>query len=260
MARYAVDGVLLDYIRWWWGAGGNPEWSFATAEQVSDVVARVYAAIGGRAPLGACVGASDEDEQVCLRYWRTWMADGYLDTAIPMCYESSVDRLKIRLAWLSATGFARNRICVGLSGCKYPLDVATPLTPEEFTSYIVACRAAGYDDLAFFDWQMCELLAGIMAAYAPVIGKGGFQRIATSSKAGKAIQLSVDGKLVSIDRATLPATVEAIRAELERQAGGALSGVFFHFNRDGSLAIAVGKEPDPWFEDKQHVPSVRSHV
>jgi hypothetical protein len=83
------------------------------------------------------------------------------------------------------------------------------------------------------------------------------ERVATWKRAeqGQALLLVVDGKKVEIDHAALTTldTAEKIEAELRSQATTAnvqLPKLFIHLNRDGSVAVATGAEPEIWPEDE----------
>lgn len=80
-----------------------------------------------------------------------------------------------------------------------------------------------------------------------------FTRLATFKPGGDTgiiIEL-VGGRRAEISQAALGTleTPAAILAEAERQAGRTL-GIFFHVNRDGSVALATGREPEVWPEDE----------
>jgi hypothetical protein len=76
-------------------------------------------------------------------------------------------------------------------------------------------------------------------------------RIATWKDTLKAaILLEVDGRLLQLSHSALP------MHNIERQASTsnvALPNIFVHVNRDGSLALATGMEPDIWPEDEPDV-------
>lgn len=79
------------------------------------------------------------------------------------------------------------------------------------------------------------------------------RRIATS-RAGKgrpAFATEVDDNLIELEHADLTTfnTPAKVLAEVERLAQQSLP-FFFHFNRDGSLAVATGAPPDVWPEDE----------
>ncbi len=81
----------------------------------------------------------------------------------------------------------------------------------------------------------------------------GLSRIATA-KAGKgkpAFAVEIGGRLIEIEHAALSThnTAAKLLVEAERQAEQSLP-LFFHFNRDGSLAVASGAPPDVWPEDE----------
>lgn len=86
--------------------------------------------------------------------------------------------------------------------------------------------------------------------------------IGTSRKAEKttAAYITVDGKRLTIPRADLAEhnTAEKLTAEIERQAKAKIP-VTFHVNRDGSIALAVGKPPDVWPEDAPNIDSKVDH-
>jgi len=80
------------------------------------------------------------------------------------------------------------------------------------------------------------------------------RRIATAragrGKPALVIQFS-SGRPVVISQADLVTydTPAKLRAEAARQAGRGLAEVYFHFNRDGSVAVATGQAPAVWPED-----------
>ena len=82
-----------------------------------------------------------------------------------------------------------------------------------------------------------------------------FRRIATA-KAGKdqpavLIELS-NGDKAEIGHADLAThnTPAKLRIEDERQVKYSLTNVYFHLNRDGSIAVAAGVAPKVWPEDE----------
>lgn len=81
----------------------------------------------------------------------------------------------------------------------------------------------------------------------------GLTRLATWKRAaqGKAVVLVVDGQEIEIDHAALDSlnTAGKLEAAVEGMAGRELP-VFFHINRDGSLAMAWGEAPRVWPEDE----------
>ena len=79
-------------------------------------------------------------------------------------------------------------------------------------------------------------------------------RIATRKdpKLGAAVYVEiVDQPTITITHSELTThdTAEKLKAEAERQANATLGEVFFHFNRDGTVAVALGREPTIWPED-----------
>lgn len=81
----------------------------------------------------------------------------------------------------------------------------------------------------------------------------GFTRVATFRSVAKlAVIIEVDGETVEISHAALAThdTPAKLKAEAERQAGKGLA-VFFHINRDGSIALATGAAPGVWPEDTE---------
>ena len=76
------------------------------------------------------------------------------------------------------------------------------------------------------------------------------------SKQGSAVVIEIDRAKFEVTHANLTTydTVEKIKAEIERQASLSakqLPKIFFHKNRDGSIAIATGDEPKVWPEDEK---------
>jgi hypothetical protein len=67
---------------------------------------------------------------------------------------------------------------------------------------------------------------------------------------GHAVELVVDSTTVEIshDDLTTLDTAAKLKSEVEQQAKQELA-VFFHINRDGSLAMSTGAEPEVWPED-----------
>ena len=83
-----------------------------------------------------------------------------------------------------------------------------------------------------------------------------YKRLATAKnrsddKEKYVIIIEIENKTVAIKQKKLDdfSTLEELVAEVERQAGQELD-VFFHFNRDGYIAMGTGVEPDPWPEDE----------
>jgi len=78
-------------------------------------------------------------------------------------------------------------------------------------------------------------------------------RMATWKRAGqgKAVLLEVDDRRIEIDHAHLPTlnTAAKLKARVENLAGQKLA-VFFHINRDGSVAMAWKETPEVWPEDE----------
>jgi hypothetical protein len=82
------------------------------------------------------------------------------------------------------------------------------------------------------------------------------RRIATTRKADKGYAVLVEtGKAayrLTADDLLTHDTAAKVETELERQVSAAkdtLPPLFVHKNRDGSLALAVGQEPEVWPED-----------
>ena len=61
-----------------------------------------------------------------------------------------------------------------------------------------------------------------------------------------------DGKTVRITKTGLAThnTAEKLRVEAGRQLGRIDPNLHLHFNRDGSVAVAYGAEPEVWPEDE----------
>jgi hypothetical protein len=79
-------------------------------------------------------------------------------------------------------------------------------------------------------------------------------RISTA-KSGKGLALAMDEDgetIVSLrhDELTTYDTIAKIKLEVNRQAARILQNVYFHINRDGSLAVATGFEPSIWPENE----------
>lgn len=83
------------------------------------------------------------------------------------------------------------------------------------------------------------------------------KRIATTRDTRKAYAVLIETKrgryqLTANDLLTHD-TAKKVGAELKRQAditADSLPNIFVHVNRDGSLALATGHEPDVWPEDE----------
>ncbi len=76
-----------------------------------------------------------------------------------------------------------------------------------------------------------------------------------NAKNGRAVLIEIDRIRFEISHADLAThdTVEKIEAEIRRQASTSakqLPAIFFHKNRDGSVAIATGAAPKVWPEDE----------
>lgn len=93
----------------------------------------------------------------------------------------------------------------------------------------------------------------------------GLTRVATSRNAKKAaVVLEVDGKRVQMSHGDMSiyntaAAVEEIISTRAGLAGVVLPRVFVHINRDGSVAVATGKAPKVWPEDREEKELERFH-
>lgn len=83
------------------------------------------------------------------------------------------------------------------------------------------------------------------------------KRIATwkRSAQGKALLIEIDKRRFEIDHAERNTfdSVKKLESEIERQASLSstiLPSIFYHVNRDSSIAIATGQKPDVWPEDE----------
>jgi len=86
------------------------------------------------------------------------------------------------------------------------------------------------------------------------------RRIATTRKADKGYAILIEtGKAayhLTADDLLMHDTTAKIATELSRQVSAlkdSLPPFFVHKNRDGSLALAVGREPEVWPEDEAAV-------
>ena len=77
-----------------------------------------------------------------------------------------------------------------------------------------------------------------------------YVRIAVSSKNEDAIIIETDTKQVVLKNTDESLSSASLtKTELEKTLG-TKSDLFIHKNRDGSIAVATGNEPESWPEDK----------
>jgi hypothetical protein len=76
-----------------------------------------------------------------------------------------------------------------------------------------------------------------------------YRRVASTVNGG--IVIETGDKTLAIDESDLATydTAAKLLAEAERQADSTLADLYFHVNRDGSVVIATGCEPEVWPED-----------
>ena len=62
-----------------------------------------------------------------------------------------------------------------------------------------------------------------------------------------------DNKTYSLNKSSLDAysTTADLKTAMEASVGNKIADIFFHKNRDGSYAIATGREPKVWPEDEE---------
>lgn len=261
-ARYDVEAVHLDYIRYpYWGRPLDEGWYDQIPQRpddLPDTVAMICQRLKAARPdvcLTAAVASSPEAWQGCQQHWPRWIEGGYVDQVAPMAYlspKSSYVLLERMETWRALPGC--ERIAPGLSTVVDFVD-DVPKTPEELLTQIRMCRAGGWPDVVLFaEHHVTAAQLDALKVHFSAEDQM-FSRIATWKGAvqGDAVCVVVDGQTASIDHDDLAIhdTPAKLKAEVEGQLGQELPGLFFHINRDGSVAMAIGAEPPIWPEDEE---------
>ncbi len=129
----------------------NSEWMRWRAEKLTQLMARIAAAVKARNP-EAIVSLSPNPPAFAYREylqdWRRWVALGYLDEAIVQVYRQDVAAID---AELYGGGFGALPIPVAIGLYTGPLKA--PKQAEQIEREAAAVRAAGYEGMAFFCWE-----------------------------------------------------------------------------------------------------------
>lgn len=72
-------------------------------------------------------------------------------------------------------------------------------------------------------------------------------RVATYKEGNTALAIEYGGQEYAILRVNLPPSEATLQGALRTSSG---LEIFVHYNADGSVAIAIGAEPDRWPEDE----------
>lgn len=143
---YPVDGVHLDFVRWYEGAAKPKNPAVVTAF-VRSVRARVRAA-RPRAWLSAavlpsypsCVAAVGQD-------WETWLAAGLVDYVAPMTYVEDAAKYAALVRRQGRAPAQAKRIIGGIG----VTAKESALTPAQVVEQIKTARGAGFAGVALFD-------------------------------------------------------------------------------------------------------------
>ena len=142
---YPVDGVHLDFVRWYEGAAKPKNPAVVTAF-VRSVRARVRAA-RPRAWLSAavlpsypsCVAAVGQD-------WETWLAAGLVDYVAPMDYTSSISKFRELLAQQASLSTRAKRTIIGIGVTANE----SKLNAKEVSQQVSLARQCGFAGQALF--------------------------------------------------------------------------------------------------------------
>ncbi len=110
-SRYAVDGVHLDFVRWYERSAKPPDAVTVVSKFVSDARRRVSrpkwltAAVLGKYP--ACVASVAQD-------WDAWLSMNLVDYAVPMDYTESNARFESYVAQHAAKRAHARRVIAGI--------------------------------------------------------------------------------------------------------------------------------------------------
>lgn len=158
--NYDVDGVHLDYIRYFAPPPYNPvdPADFFSPSDVPNTVRSVYQRLKASRPgveLTAAVLCSQGASYAHLQNWDDWLVGGYIDQVMPMAYfaPSENNRLRQYLAeWQALPGF--DRVVPGLSVATSLISGSTPpKTPGQLIAQLEICRAGGADGFSIFNEQ-----------------------------------------------------------------------------------------------------------
>lgn len=159
---YAVDGLHLDFVRWYEGAQ-KPAGAAGAVSEFVTAARRKVRALRPKAWLSAAVLASYPS---CLtsagQNWMSWLDSGLIDYAVPMNYVPSQAKY-----WelVARQGRSRARAKHILSGIGVTANEGA-LTPREVVDRIVLARKAGLAGVALFDLDrtLAEKVLDVLAA------------------------------------------------------------------------------------------------
>ncbi len=152
----------------------NPQWMGWRANQLTELMARIYAAIKAAKP--SCIVSLSPNSQSYsfhhyLQNWRAWVERGIVDEIVLQAYRLERDRFLTELEQ-PAVAFARQRVPVSigiLSGIlTQPVPIAT------VAEQVRLARARGFDGISFFYW---ESLWGYVAPEAPATRRQEFRAL-----------------------------------------------------------------------------------
>lgn len=140
--RYAVDGVLLDYIRWrssWWLTAD------LSPDDISLTVSGIHAAVKAIRPIPvtAAVYRSQRSCRHARQHWWEWLAGDYLDVASPMAYVNNTDELQVLMEDWTETGWYPSQVYPSL---RVYMSDSTLKTPAQMSNEFTICE----DALGFF--------------------------------------------------------------------------------------------------------------
>ena len=164
--KYPVDGVHLDFVRWYEGAV-KPANAAATVTSFVAAARRKVRAARPRVWLTAAVLPSHPS---CVRSvgqdWKAWIDQGLVDYVAPMNYVGDVAKYRALVAKQGDTGAHARRILSGLGVTANE----SALTPAQVIDQVVAARRAGFAGVSLF-----QLDANLTTRVLPVLRLGLFR-------------------------------------------------------------------------------------
>ena len=164
--KYPVDGVHLDFVRWYEGAA-KPKGAAAT---VTAFVAAARAKVRAARPRAWLTAAVLPSHPSCVaavaQDWKGWLDAGLVDYVAPMNYVENAKQYAGLVAHQGDTKARARRI---LSGIGVTANEST-LTPVQVVDQVNAARRAGFAGVALF-----QLDANLATRILPILHLGLFR-------------------------------------------------------------------------------------
>lgn len=164
--KYPVDGVHLDFVRWWEGAP-KPRGAVAT---MTAFVAAARAKVRAARPRAWLTAAVLPSHPSCVaavaQDWKAWIDQGLVDYVAPMNYVENAAKYRELVSRQGDTKARARRILSGLGVTANE----SALTPVQVVDQINAARRAGLAGVALF-----QLDANLAARVLPILRLGLFR-------------------------------------------------------------------------------------